>query len=289
VSPIAFVELVLDELARSGGLASPSFVRLAQLQRRFALFVTRGTQVRRAADLCPEHVRAFVQARGRDGALPSVATMHLRRSAVRLLFREARRMGLTQADPARDLLLPPRSSLRTRPLTDDEIALCRSVSATTMTETRQPAAFALAEATARCSEIPAITFSDLDLERGGVRLKGTSTTEARWGCLTAWGAEQLANRRRRLEADPTVSVVCPSSRSPSGAAASAHRAITETLRRAGLGPEPDVRPNSVVAWRGAKALSEGTRIEAIARLLGIRSLDRTAAFIGWDWRRGSQQ
>jgi integrase len=288
VSPISFVELVLGELACSGGLAEPSFARLAQLQRRFALFLARGTQLRAVAGVSPEHVKAFVEARGRNGALPSIATMHLRRSAIRLLFREARRMGLTEADPARDLLLPPRSSLRTRPLTGDEIALCRSSSMKTMAETRQPAAFALAEATARCAEIPGVRLKDLDLLRRRVWLEGTSATQARWGPLTPWGTDQLARRRERLLHDPMTSLVCGASRSPAGAAASAHRAISETFRRAGLASEPDLRPNSVAAWRGAKALAEGARIEEVALLLGIRSLDRAAAFIHCDWREAAQ-
>jgi hypothetical protein len=210
--------------------------------------------------------------------------MHLRRSAIRLLFREARKMGITEADPGRDIDLPPRSSLPTRPLTDDEIALSRSFSMMTMTETRQPAAFALAEATARCSELPAITAVDLDLHRARVWLKGTSATRARWGTLTDWGIEQLARRLERYSAPSEASIVCSGSRSSSGASASAHRAITLILQRAGLADEPDVRPNSVVAWRGRKALSEGATIDEVARLLGIRSLDRAAAFVGWDWQ-----
>jgi integrase len=291
LSPIGLVELVVVELARSGWLAPPSFERLAQLQRRFGLFLTDGLGVETAAEVSPQHARAFVEARRRDEGPPSVATMHLRRSAIRLLFREARRMGLTDVDPTRALNLPPRSPLRTRPLSDDEIALCRSFSVKTMTETRQPAALALAEATARCSEIPAITVADLDLDRARVWMKGTTATEARWGRLTTWGAEQLARRLERLGPDPATPVVCAGSRGRSGAAASAHRAIAGTLRRAGLGSEPDVRPNSIVAWRGVKALSDGTRIEEVALLLGMRSLDRTAEFIGWRWeeRRHASQ
>ena len=44
----------------------------------------------------------------------------------------------------------------------DEVILCRSFSLHTLTETRQPAAWALAEATARTSEIPLIRASHVD-------------------------------------------------------------------------------------------------------------------------------
>jgi hypothetical protein len=53
--------------------------------------------------------------------------------------------------------------------------------------------------------------------------------------------------------------------------------------RAGLGDEPGVCPNSIVAWRGASASAAGASIQQVALLLGIRSLDATASFIGWEW------
>jgi integrase/recombinase XerC len=282
----AFVELATRQLERNGGLAGPSVARLTQLQGRFSQFLTNGLGVGTADRVLPEHVRAFVESRTRDGRPPSIATMHLRRSAVRLLYREARSAGLTDSDPARNLHLPARSSLRTRPLTDDEVALCRSSSVKTLSDTRQPAAFAFAEATARCAEMPAITVEDLDLERARVWLKGTSATVARWAHLTPWGADQVARRIARLTAASTTRIICPKSRTSSSAAASAHRAVAEVLRRAGLSSEPDVRPNSIVAWRGTKALAEGAGIEKVAVLLGVRSLDRAALLIGWDWQEG---
>ena len=65
--------------------------------------------------------------------------------------------------------------------------------------------------------------------------------------------------------------------------ASSCLAIGETLRRAGLGGEPDVRPLSVAAWAGARVFAETGRIEAAASALGVRSLDRAARLVGFDW------
>jgi hypothetical protein len=45
-----------------------------------------------------------------------------------------------------------------------------------------------------------------------------------------------------------------------------------------------VRPNSIPAWRGVKELANGASIDEVAVLLGMRSLDRAATFIGFDWR-----
>jgi hypothetical protein len=39
-----------------------------------------------------------------------------------------------------------------------------------------------------------------------------------------------------------------------------------------------------VAWAGRQILAEKGRIEVVARRLGMASLDRAAALIGFDWR-----
>ncbi|MDQ3430907.1 MAG: integrase, partial [Actinomycetota bacterium] len=59
--------------------------------------------------------------------------------------------------------------------------------------------------------------------------------------------------------------------------------ITRTLRDAGLHTSDGVRPSSVAAWAGRKVFEQTQRIETVAQSLGLRSLDRTARFIGWDW------
>ena len=64
-----------------------------------------------------EVVRAFVDAPGADGA-SAIGTRHLRRSAVRLLFRVARELGLASGDPSLDLQLPARSLSAARLLTE---------------------------------------------------------------------------------------------------------------------------------------------------------------------------
>jgi len=61
---------------------------------------------------------------------------------------------------------------------------------------RYPAAgaWALAEATARTSEIHHILVSDLDFTNNRVWLHGSSKAEPRSGSLSDWGAAQLAGR-----------------------------------------------------------------------------------------------
>jgi hypothetical protein len=95
--------------------------------------------------------------------------------------------------------------------------------------------------------------------------------------FTSWGLVQVRRRfaAGRLGADgllvPFRSLTVPR--------ATAAMAVIDVLRSAGI-DGPDVRPDSIVAWRGATARREGASIEEVAALLGIKSLDRTLDLIG---------
>jgi integrase/recombinase XerC len=232
-------------------------------------------------EVTPEVARAFVEAPLEDG-LPSVATMHLRRCVARFVFRLARDLRLMDGDPCVDLVLPPRSGLRARPLSDEEVALCRSYALTSLTNTRTPAAWALAEATARTAEIPHVRVRDIDIDSRRVWLHGSRRTVERWSALNDWSAFQLERRVAAL-GHRNAPLVYGADGSAESAQASSCIAIADTLARGGLGGEPDVRPVSVAAWAGRTLLEETGRIDEVARLLGVRSLDRAAAIVGWDW------
>jgi len=269
-------------------LADQSLPRIANTVTRFTTYLEDGHQLRSVHEIGGEHVEGFVFAPLPDSSgrrRPAIATMHLRRSALRLYFRIAREEGLGLGDPTLDLHLPPRSGFAMRPLTSDEIVLCRSYSLKTLTATRHPAALALAEATARTSEIPHIMVSDLELEGGRVWLHGSPKTEARWGYPSEWGLHQLARRIETLKATASENrpLIYRGNGSEESRQAASCIAITETLERAGLSREPDVRPLSIVAWAGRRILSETGRIDEVARRTGMRSLDRAARLIGWDW------
>lgn len=284
----ACLEEVTTLQGETRSLAPQTEDRLRSALTRFAGFAERGFGVTTLDDITPDIVRAFVAASPSGGGseAPSLSTMHFRRSAVRLLFREARRAGLAEGDPTLDLTLPPRSSLGLRPLTDDEVELCRSSSRISLSETRLPGAFALAEATARTSELPKIRIQDVVLDRGKVWLHDGSKTAERWGTMSSWGVEQLARRLHRLEKLPADTPIVYEGRgSAQSAQASACVALATVLRAAGLGAEPDVRPASIAAWAGASAFGHGTPIEQVARMLGVASLDQAARLIGWDWER----
>jgi integrase len=223
----------------------------------------------------PSDVESFVNSRLESGLKPGVSTRHNRRSALRLLFRVARHRGLVDFDPTIDLVLPPRSSLPTRPLTDDEVELCRDIA--WWTSSRIATAWGLAEATARGAEIGTICVADVDLRDRKVWIHGGSRTEPRTGLLTDWGISAL--ERRLAEVDGGVLAYEGSSMGSSRQVATC-RAIGVVLLRAGLAAEHDVRPASVSAWAGRREFVRTGRVEDAAAVMGVRSLDRAARLIG---------
>jgi site-specific recombinase XerD len=277
-------EAVIQSLRGAGRLTEQSEDRLLGLMTRFLSFVERGFRTP-LNEITQDQVEAFVLARTSDGRPPSVASSHLRRSAVRMLFRSLREHGVVDHDPTLDLRLPPRTSLRARPLCDDEIALGRSFAFQTLRDSRQPAAWALAEATVRTSELSQVKVGDLDLGCGTVKIAGSTNTQPRVGVLSTWGVQALTRRVESLGPDAHAGalVVYEGDGSLESRQASCCVAISDTLRRAGLAREPDVRPISIAAWAGKKVFDETGKIEAAAQALGMRSLDRAARLIGWDW------
>lgn len=274
-----------SKLTELQGLTGQSSRRFDEIVARFELFAQRGLGVEAIDELSPADVEQFIRAKGSAG-LPSAATMHMRRSSLRLLFRVARtELSFEGGDPTLDVSLPPRSGLTARPLTNDEVTLGRSFSLHTLTATRQPAAWALGEATAITAELPHIVVGDLNLgyEHGPrVWLHGSNKREARWGLLDDWGAQQLQRRADSLRG--TDRLIYSGANPEEDGQRSCCAAISETMIRAGLSGEPDIRPASLMAWAGCNVLEETDRIEEVARRLGIRSLDSAARFINFDWK-----
>jgi integrase/recombinase XerC len=278
-------EPLLQMLEESSDLSAQSRATLLSLLGRFKAFLMEGQGVASLAEVTKAHIELFTTApAGVTSIDPAAGTMHLRRSAVRLLFRLARESGLEVGDPTLDLALPARTTKHVRPLGDAEISLCRGASLHTLTATRLPAAWALAEATARTSELPSVLASDVDLSSGTVWIQGSSRTQPRRGVLSTWGIQQLSRRLEKLASvgNDDRPVIYEGDRGGASGQASASAAIAWTLHRTGLTADPTVRPASVAAWAGRRLFEEGVPLEEIAKRLGIRSLDRTASFIGLD-------
>jgi integrase/recombinase XerC len=285
LSPSTFVQVVTDSLRVQQQLAPSTLSELPRKMQLFAVFCERGLAIADVRHIDAEHARAFVVATRSDGRPAALSWMHVRRGAVRLLFKEGRRLRLVDVDPTLDLELPPRSSMATRPLTDDEIELCRACARESLADLRGSLCWALSEATARPAEIGQVRTCDVDLEGRQIYLRGDPRTFPRWAPLTDWGVAQVrhALAMQRPRSSPEELLV-PFRRGARATQTSASMAVIRTLKAAGLHHEPDVRPRSVTAWAGARALRDGATIDEVARKLGMRSLDQTAALIGFSWR-----
>ena len=271
------LQLALAQCMQSDAIAD-SAVRRVQptLRRAVDFFERRGASG--LGEIRPPDASDFVHSRLDSGLPASLAVLHNRRAALRLLFRVARRLELAGNDPTLDLRLPPKSSVATRPLEDEEIELCRDVAH--WTSTRVAVAWALAESTARGAEIAAITSDDVDLDAGTVWIKGGPRTSPRRGALSVWG---LTTLRERIASCGTLPFVYAGDGRGIAGQVSTCRAVASVLLRAGLAGEPDVRPMSVASWAGRRVLDETGSIEKTALAMGVRSLDRAARLVGHDW------
>jgi integrase len=271
------VDAVLAHAASSGDLAPSTLVEFADLMGRFAMFMEGGLGIRNVAAIGEAEARAFIHSRQVDGHPPSVSRMHNRRTVCRFMFRAAGAFGLFSSDPTARVDLPPRTPVRPRPLTDAEVAASRSRAMFHPADLLHPVAWALAEATARTYEIARVLVGDVDPVSGTVHLGGSPRTHARAVSFTEWGLTQVRRRLETVRANPDDPLL--PLRSKKVPRASASMAVIEVLRAAGI-KTLDVRPISVAAWRGANAHAHGAPIEEVAAMLGMGSLDRTAAVIG---------
>ena len=291
---LAVVCSVWQRRADHDELSQQTADRFSQLAGRFVAYCA----ARGAATLADAEavVPDWVHVRGRDrsGAVaePAAATKHLRRSTLRALWRECRALGLSDADPTLDLVLPARGTGTARPLSDDEVALCRMVAAATTWDTRGPAVLALSLASAGTAELGQVRVADVDLRAATVALPGTRRSAGRTARLDRWAVTALAARVaeiRTLTGDGEAAAVAPlvyaGEGAPAARQAAACVAVSEVLHRAGLGQEPDVRPASVAAVPARVAWETSGRIEDAAVVLGLSSLDAAARAVGHDWQR----
>jgi len=236
-----------------------------------------------APSIDAEVVRAWLAARDGSGALPAVATQRLRRTSVRKLFHFLRAIGEASQDPTVDIELPPRTSLASRPLDDDEVDECRWASRSDFTSWRYPAVWALAEAGATMTELPRILVSDVDLEKGLVLLRGSPRTLRRVVPLTDWGRVQLERLLVTAVLAPDGPIVY-GGEGATGRRSTLAGMVRRIYTQAGLDRESDVTTESVRAWLGRAMRGQDEPIEGVARRLGMHSVDRTFLLIGEDWQ-----
>jgi integrase/recombinase XerC len=280
-TPREFTSAVVAALLVEGTNDEDTLALVCPVIERFGAFVQDGLGIRSVEDLEPSHVEAFMDALRMDGSPPVYGTRRVRRMALRMAFRTGRHLGLCRVDPTLDVELGPNASVSARRLFQSEVELCRIYAVPGPRDGRRCIAWALAEATARTGEMGLVRISDLDLARERIWLPGAPGADARWGYFTNWGLGQVL-RRIGAEADPNTSLIVWR-REPKNTRAASSQALTETLKAAGLNAL-EIRPRSITAWAGRRLFDDGAPLDEVARRLGMRSLDQTASFIGFDWR-----
>ncbi|WP_274915193.1 hypothetical protein [Streptomyces sp. WZ-12] len=264
------------------------FARYAQLRGAVVL-----------GDVTAELTEDFITARGRSrhGHVTdaAIATMHVRRSVLRSAYRALREMGLSDQDPTRDIVLPPRTAGEVRPLSEDKVIALRHQASSVDRPTRHGAAAALALAGGHSGEIGHICVQDLDVSGRRVWMHGSTKTDPRWCPLDAWTlatlsgrAQFVAARQLRTESVPRARLAVSDHHAPDcNLQARACVALRDLLIRIGLAREPDVKPSSITAWAGVEIFEQTGSVEEVARRLGLRSLDRAADVIGHTWREST--
>jgi hypothetical protein len=239
--------------------------------------------------VCEDFLHAPVT--GRGASQPSIATMHLRRAALRAMFTSLRALLIRADDPTLDLRLPPRVEDGTRPVTSDERDLLRLTSVTRgWGASMKPTAVALTEGGAWPGENAAVRIVDL-LNRPSddllqVRIAGCGRRRDRHLTLTEWGSTVVRTRAHAMlqqGAGSEARLTYGGERGPARVGSSVGMALRSVFTRAGLGAESDLAPKSLVL-RAALDRWEPERqnIAEVANLLGV-GLDRAAAAVRYQW------
>ena len=101
----------------------------------------------------------------------------------------------TRLDPTLDTRLPAKATRPARPLTDAEIEVGRSVAMWSLTSARYRLVWALAEATARGSELASVAWRDVELDQGTVSLPGDRGHGLGWGSSPTGVSTRCAQRQ----------------------------------------------------------------------------------------------
>lgn len=226
--------------------------------------------------------------RGPRGRYRQVAasTARSRQYVAKAVFEEASRLGApidVAALIGERIGTDPHEAI-SRPLEADETNLVRANADSPLIGSRRSLIVALAFAGGSATAIAAVRMCDIDPEAATVTFRHDLP---RTNSLNDWSAHTVRVWLKCRPVPPQPDeLVCVTAKV---SAASAHQSISARLamvvREAGLKGRPGVTPNSIRLTSG-RAVLEAEGIEAAARFLGARSLDRAAAALGHVWQRG---
>ncbi len=236
-----------------------------------------------ASDLLDRWVTAPDLGRRRQVQPVSVAAQHRRRRAVRFAYTRLRAWGITAAFPAVDATLPARIAPQRPILTDDDVSII-TWTASQRLNTVQPTTLALAAAGVTAGEVGFICGDDVDTEQWQILTPGSGKSRSRTITVRPEHREFIQDRleTRRLVGIVAQEPLAYRGNSPQEhvRSAMASKAIASLGRAAGV-PLTIGRLN---AWAALQRYTMTGRIEDVAHLLGLRSLDAAARVIGLEWQ-----
>jgi integrase len=238
----------------------------------------------------------FLEAPLRGGRGISRATARIRLTVLRSAYEIWVDQGVVSTNPAAAMQVEcVAAPYRPMPLTPPEAARVLVAGRTSPGDTLRPATAALALTGATHTEIAEAVVADLDLTTRRIRI---GAPEQRRTCVlpSAGVVGALESRvqelhrvwRRRAAAwDPQevpLALRRPASTYPvNSVAPTVSGNLTRALRQAGI-HRGGLRPKSLREYAANACYSEMGRIEAVAELLGFRSLDAAARLIDHEWQ-----
>lgn len=286
--PIETAEEVLDELHSRDQLAPSSFKLYKGVIRGFARYCEAGRGLTSLNDVSVDLVLEWLESpKPKASAAPAMSTRRVRLAALRSLYECGWSMGLLTVDPAHHIRLPGRSGTSARPLTDEEIEICRVWAHEPRGLTHRGVVWALAEAGGAPSDIARARIEDINLDEGTVRFPRTTRNRERILPLSEWGLREVRSYLAGSGEAGTGLLVRFASSNLDNRASDAGMAMIAVLAKAGVSGR-DVKPRSIVAWAARRHFAECGRIEVVARRFGARTLDAAAQLVGLEWASGGE-
>jgi len=277
-------------------MTAGSAARYSRVFESFTRYAAaRGVHLGSAAVL-PGICRDFVDSALPGRAAPSMSTQRFRLTVVRDAFGVLRQAGVTLSNPTAELRVewrvgPPVVC----PLTPAEAQRLRVAGRAGVTDTLRPAVVTVALAGGSHREISEAVVADVEIDRARLRLRGPSGGE-RWRALDSTGvatlrariaAQRLVWRRLSRVRDPLVVPLAMHRPVPeypaSSIAPTVSMNLSRALHRAGI-TRAGVRPRSVREYAANNTYALTGRVEDVAQLLGLASLDTAAGFLDEDWQ-----
>ncbi len=277
-------------------MTAGSAARYSRVFESFTRYAAaRGVHLGSAAVL-PGICRDFVDSALPGRAAPSMSTQRFRLTVVRDAFGVLRQAGVTLSDPTAELRVewrvgPPVVC----PLTPAEAQRLRVAGRARVTDTLRPAVVTVALAGGSHREISEAVVADVEVDQARLRLRGPSGGE-RWSALDSTGvatlrtriaAQRLMWRRLHRAWDPLVVPLAmnrPVLEYPANSVApSVSMNLSRALQKAGV-TRAVVRPRSVREYAANRTYALTDRVEDVAQLLGLASLDTAAGFLDEDWQ-----